>query len=55
MLRHKVLRQVVEIVQPIAKKVEQRIKEWMKPATDSQKLRLNVYTWHGGHWRVSRR
>ncbi len=35
MLLHKVLRQVVETVQPIVKKIEARVKMWTKPATDS--------------------
>jgi putative transposase len=32
---HKVLRQVVEIAQPIVKKLETQVKAWTKPATDS--------------------
>jgi hypothetical protein len=35
MLLHKVLRQVVEIAQPIVKKLETQVKAWTKPATDS--------------------
>jgi hypothetical protein len=35
MLLHKVLRQVVEIAQPIVKKLETHVKAWTKPATDS--------------------
>ena len=35
MLLHKMLRQVVEIAQPIVKKLETQVKAWTKPATDS--------------------
>jgi putative transposase len=35
MLLHKVLRQVVEIAQPIVKKLEMHVKAWTKPVTDS--------------------
>jgi hypothetical protein len=35
MLLHTVLRQVVAIVQSIAKDVEARVRAWTKPATDS--------------------
>jgi hypothetical protein len=34
MLLPKVLHQVVEIAQPIVKKIEVRVKAWEKPATD---------------------
>jgi putative transposase len=35
MLLRKVLRQVVDMAQPIVKKLEVRVKAWTKPATDS--------------------